>query len=161
MRCAPHADTPALTGTTTTTGNSPQHRGPTRYAITIRRLAKTGQSFRTVCQLPDHRSLSLAVTSNRYPPGLDTSMPESLAAATEDRLLHDTHDVLTRGGTTPRLAQAIAGHGVTPPDLTRLTGPPTRPTDHQLRHPPGAHREIRYPPARTPIDRLHGDASGP
>lgn len=56
---------------------------------------------------------SIAVTSNLHPSGFDTIMPKTLATATVDRLLHHAHVVLTEGA-SHRLAQATAGHGVTP-----------------------------------------------
>lgn len=56
---------------------------------------------------------SVAVTSNLHPSGFDTIMPKSLATATVDRLLHHAHLVLTDGG-SHRLAEAVAGKGVTP-----------------------------------------------
>jgi DNA replication protein DnaC len=56
---------------------------------------------------------SVAVTSNIHPSGFDTIMPKTLATATVDRLLHHAHLVLTRGD-SHRLAEALAGKGVTP-----------------------------------------------
>ena len=56
---------------------------------------------------------SLAVTSNLHPAGFDTFMPKTLATATVDRLLHHAH-VITTEGTSMRLAEATAGHGVVP-----------------------------------------------
>ena len=56
---------------------------------------------------------SVAVTSNVHPSGFDTIMPKSLATATVDRLLHHAHVVLTEGSSI-RLAEALAGKGVTP-----------------------------------------------
>jgi len=56
---------------------------------------------------------SLAVTSNLHPSGFDTFMPKPLATATVDRLLHHAH-VITTEGTSLRLAEATAGHGVVP-----------------------------------------------
>ena len=56
---------------------------------------------------------SVAVTSNLHPSGFDTIMPKSLATATVDRLMHHAHVVLTEG-TSLRLAEALAGKGVTP-----------------------------------------------
>ncbi len=55
---------------------------------------------------------SIAVTSNIHPSGFDTIMPKTLATATVDRLLHHAHLVLTKGD-SHRLAEAIAGKGVT------------------------------------------------
>jgi DNA replication protein DnaC len=40
-------------------------------------------------------------------------MPETLATATVDRLLHHAHLVLTKGD-SQRLAEALAGKGVMP-----------------------------------------------
>jgi DNA replication protein DnaC len=56
---------------------------------------------------------SVAVTSNLHPSGFDTIMPKSLATATVDRLLHHAHVIITDGNSI-RLAEAIAGKGVTP-----------------------------------------------
>jgi DNA replication protein DnaC len=56
---------------------------------------------------------SVAVTSNIHPSGMDTIMPKTLATATVDRLLHHAHLVLTKGD-SHRLAEALAGKGVTP-----------------------------------------------
>jgi DNA replication protein DnaC len=56
---------------------------------------------------------SIAVTSNIHPSGFDTLMPKTLATATVDRLLHHAHLVLTKGD-SHRLAEALAGKGVTP-----------------------------------------------
>ena len=56
---------------------------------------------------------SIAVTSNMHPSGFDTIMPKTLATATVDRLLHHAHLVLTKGD-SHRLAEALAGKGVTP-----------------------------------------------
>jgi DNA replication protein DnaC len=56
---------------------------------------------------------SIAVTSNIHPSGFDTIMPKTLATATVDRLLHHAHLVLTKGD-SHRLAEALAGKGVTP-----------------------------------------------
>jgi DNA replication protein DnaC len=44
---------------------------------------------------------------------MDTIMPKTLATATVDRLLHHAHLVLTKGD-SHRLAEALAGKGVTP-----------------------------------------------
>ncbi|HUP86915.1 MAG TPA: ATP-binding protein [Acidimicrobiales bacterium] len=54
---------------------------------------------------------SVAVTSNLHPAGFDTIMPKTLATAAVDRLLHHAHLVITEG-TSHRLTQALAGHGV-------------------------------------------------
>jgi DNA replication protein DnaC len=56
---------------------------------------------------------SVAVTSNLHPSGFDTIMPKGLATATVDRLLHHAHVVVTEGS-SHRLADALAGKGVTP-----------------------------------------------
>lgn len=56
---------------------------------------------------------SIAVTSNIHPSGFDTIMPKTLATATVDRLLHHAHLVLTKGD-SHRLAEALAGKGITP-----------------------------------------------
>ena len=56
---------------------------------------------------------SVAVTSNIHPSGFDTIMPKTLATASVDRLLHHAHLVLTKGD-SHRLAEALAGKGVTP-----------------------------------------------
>lgn len=56
---------------------------------------------------------SLAVTSNLHPSGFDSFMPKTLATAAVDRLLHHAH-VITTEGTSMRLAEATAGHGVVP-----------------------------------------------
>jgi DNA replication protein DnaC len=56
---------------------------------------------------------SIAVTSNLHPSGFDTIMPKSLATATVDRLLHHAHVIITDGNSI-RLAEALAGKGVTP-----------------------------------------------
>jgi DNA replication protein DnaC len=56
---------------------------------------------------------SVAVTSNIHPSGFDTIMPKTLATATVDRLLHHAHLVLTKGD-SHRLAEALAGKGVSP-----------------------------------------------
>ncbi len=56
---------------------------------------------------------SVAVSSNLHPSGFDEIMPKTLAGATVDRLLHHAHLCATAGDSI-RLAQAIAGKGVTP-----------------------------------------------
>ena len=60
-----------------------------------------------------YEARSVAVTSNLHPSGFDTIMPKSLATATVDRLLHHAHVVITDGNSI-RLAEALAGKGVTP-----------------------------------------------
>jgi DNA replication protein DnaC len=61
---------------------------------------------------------SVAVTSNIHPSGFDSIMPKTLATASVDRLLHHAHLIITKGD-SHRLAEALAGRGVTP--LTPLT----------------------------------------
>jgi DNA replication protein DnaC len=56
---------------------------------------------------------SVAVSSNLHPSGFDELMPKTLATATIDRLLHHAHLCQTSGESV-RLAQALAGRGVTP-----------------------------------------------
>lgn len=56
---------------------------------------------------------SVAVTSNIHPSGFDSIMPKTLATATVDRLLHHAHLIITKGD-SHRLAEALAGRGVTP-----------------------------------------------
>ncbi len=56
---------------------------------------------------------SVTISSNLHPAGFDELMPETLATATVDRLLHHAHLCLT-GGDSVRLAQASAGVGVVP-----------------------------------------------
>ncbi|MCH5645689.1 IS21-like element helper ATPase IstB [Gordonia sp. ABSL49_1] len=55
---------------------------------------------------------SVAVSSNLHPSGFDELMPKTLATATVDRLLHHAHLCQTSGDSV-RLAQALAGKGVT------------------------------------------------
>ena len=55
---------------------------------------------------------SIAVSSNLHPAGFDELMPKTLATATVDRLLHHAH-VCQTSGDSIRLAQALAGKGVT------------------------------------------------
>lgn len=57
---------------------------------------------------------SLAITSNLHPSGFDELMPQTLAAATVDRLLHHAHVIVTEGADSYRLAQATEGKGVVP-----------------------------------------------
>lgn len=61
---------------------------------------------------------SVAVTSNLHPSGFDSIMPKTLATATVDPLLHRAHLVATKGD-SHRLAEALAGKGVTPPGVIR------------------------------------------
>jgi DNA replication protein DnaC len=56
---------------------------------------------------------SIAITSNIHPSGFDTIMPKTLATAAVDRLMHHAHLVLTKGD-SHRLAEALAGKGVSP-----------------------------------------------
>jgi DNA replication protein DnaC len=56
---------------------------------------------------------SVAVSSNLHPAAFDEIMPKTLATATVDRLLHHAHLCPTSGDSV-RLAQALAGTGVTP-----------------------------------------------
>lgn len=56
---------------------------------------------------------SIAISSNLHPSGFDELMPKTLATATVDRLLHHAHLAQTTGESV-RLAQALAGTGVTP-----------------------------------------------
>ncbi|WP_455132398.1 ATP-binding protein [Microbacterium aurum] len=56
---------------------------------------------------------SIAISSNLHPSGFDELMPKTLATATVDRLLHHAHLAQTTGESI-RLAQALAGTGVTP-----------------------------------------------
>ena len=56
---------------------------------------------------------SIAISSNLHPAGFDELMPKTLATATVDRLLHHAHLAQTTGDSV-RLAQALAGTGVTP-----------------------------------------------
>jgi DNA replication protein DnaC len=56
---------------------------------------------------------SVAVSSNLHPSGFDEIMPKTIATATVDRLMHHAHLCQTSGDSV-RLAQAVAGKGVTP-----------------------------------------------
>jgi DNA replication protein DnaC len=56
---------------------------------------------------------SVAVSSNLHPAAFDELMPETLATATVDRLLHHAHVCQTTGDSV-RLTQALAGKGVQP-----------------------------------------------
>lgn len=60
-----------------------------------------------------YETRSVAVSSNLHPAGFDELMPKTLATATVDRLLHHAHVCVTQGDSV-RLAQAIAGRGVSP-----------------------------------------------
>jgi len=59
---------------------------------------------------------SVAISSNLHPAGFDELMPKTLATATVDRLLHHAH-VCQTSGDSVRLTQALAGKGVTRPDV--------------------------------------------
>jgi IstB-like ATP binding protein len=59
-----------------------------------------------------YETRSLAVSSNLDPAGFDELMPNTLATATVDRLLHHAHVCVTEGQSF-RLAQAT-GKGVAP-----------------------------------------------
>lgn len=54
---------------------------------------------------------SIAVSSSLHPDGLDELMPQTLATAAVDRLLHHAHLCQTSGDSV-RLSQAMAGKGV-------------------------------------------------
>jgi len=56
---------------------------------------------------------SVALTSHLPPCGFDTIMPKTLATAAVDRFLHHAHMVST-GGASIRLEEALAGKGVKP-----------------------------------------------
>ena len=68
--------------------------------------------FRVVDAAYEKRSL--AITSNIHPSGFDELMPQTLATATVDRLLHHAHVIVTEGSESYRLAQATEGKGVVP-----------------------------------------------
>jgi DNA replication protein DnaC len=72
---------------------------------------------------------SVAISSNLHPSGFDELMPKTLATATVDRLMHHAHLCATTGESV-RLAQATAGHGVTP-----LLEPSDHPTTNKRRLP--------------------------
>jgi DNA replication protein DnaC len=72
---------------------------------------------------------SVAISSNLHPSGFDELMPKTLATATVDRLMHHAHLCATTGESV-RLAQATAGHGVTP-----LLEPGDHPTTNKRRLP--------------------------
>ena len=61
-----------------------------------------------------HEKRSLAITSNIHPSGFDELMPQMLATATVDRLLHHAHVIVTEGTDSYRLTQATEGKGVVP-----------------------------------------------
>ena len=73
---------------------------------------------------------SVAISSNLHPSGFDELMPKTLATATVDRLMHHAHLCATTGESV-RLAQATAGHGVTP-----LLEPNNHPATTNKRRPP-------------------------
>ena len=56
---------------------------------------------------------SIALSSNLHPAGFDELMPNTLATATVDRLLHHAHTCQTSRDSV-RLTQALAGKGVNP-----------------------------------------------
>jgi DNA replication protein DnaC len=56
---------------------------------------------------------SLAISSNLHPSGFDQLMDRTIATALVDRLLHHAHVLVTEGDSV-RLADALAGKGVTP-----------------------------------------------
>jgi DNA replication protein DnaC len=56
---------------------------------------------------------SLAISSNLHPSGFDQLMDRTIATALVDRLLHHAHILVTQGDSI-RLADALAGKGVTP-----------------------------------------------
>ena len=56
---------------------------------------------------------SLAISSNLHPSGFDQLMDRTIATALVDRLLHHAH-ILVTDGDSIRLADALAGKGVTP-----------------------------------------------
>ena len=68
--------------------------------------------FRVVDAAYEKRSI--AISSNIHPSGFDELMPQSLATATVERLLHHAHVLITDGQDSYRLAQATAGKGVQP-----------------------------------------------
>ncbi len=92
---------------------------------------------------------SVAVTSNIHPSGFDTIMPKTLATATVDRLLHHAHLVLTKGD-SHRLAEALAGKGVSP-----LATYPRPPGEHAA-----TSLENWWPPARRKQDHPTGFSNG-
>jgi len=56
---------------------------------------------------------SLAISTNLHPSGFDQLMDRTIATALVDRLLHHAHVIVTDGDSV-RLADALAGKGVTP-----------------------------------------------
>ena len=87
--------------------------------------------FRVVDATYERRSM--AITSNIHPAGFDELMPNTLAAATVDRLLHHAHVLVTDGSESYRLAQATDGKGVMPLGLTTAHGAPCCATAYGLR----------------------------
>ena len=79
-------------------------------------VAVTAEAAEALFRLVDaaYERRSLAITSNLHPSGFDELMPQTLAAATVDRLLHHAHVIVTEGSESYRLAQATAGKGVVP-----------------------------------------------
>ncbi|HKN49643.1 MAG TPA: IS21-like element helper ATPase IstB [Actinomycetota bacterium] len=56
---------------------------------------------------------SLALSTNLHPSGFDQLMDKTIASALVDRLMHHAHVIVTDGESV-RLADALAGKGVTP-----------------------------------------------
>lgn len=79
-------------------------------------VAVTEEAAEALFRLVDaaYERRSLAITSNLHPSGFDELMPQTLAAATVDRLLHHAHVIVTEGSESYRLAQATTGKGVVP-----------------------------------------------
>ncbi len=63
---------------------------------------------------------TLAVSSNLHPDGFGEVLPKILATATVDRLLHDTHVVVTQDDSSERYSFPAAP-GVAPPYSRRTT----------------------------------------
>jgi DNA replication protein DnaC len=68
--------------------------------------------FRVIDAAYEQRSI--AISSNVHPSGFDELMPNSIATATVNRLLHHAHVLITERQDSYRLAQATAGKGVKP-----------------------------------------------
>lgn len=79
-------------------------------------VAVTEDAAEALFRLVDaaYEKRSLAITSNLHPSGFDELMPQTLAAATVDRLLHHAHVIVTEGADSYRLTQATEGKGVVP-----------------------------------------------
>lgn len=60
-----------------------------------------------------YEKTSLAISSNLHPSGFDQLMDDTIASPLVDRLLHHAHVLVTEGDSI-RLADALAGKGVTP-----------------------------------------------